>query len=347
MHSFASSIFWASLAAAAPTTESVENVPQPALRPAVVAEAEAEEETTAADARPAADATTVDAAPQTTDAPAPGAPLAPRQAGAIVRAAEAARAAADAWEALAKEIATPAAVDTAAADHWAYALGFRAEVISGNARAYTLGLDTGANGRWGQWGTELKLGYGFGRTRLAAVPVANNGVVSARGERDYTKLLSSYAQLGALFDRVASIDHQEYGELGLGLTWIDQKVGTLVLHHLRTSLGFRTTFEARKNFYFPDGPQPSPARHWIYAPTVGFSYRYSINRHVYVTEEALVALDVQSLHNVRATSDTGLNVQLHEAIVLSLLAKVRYIGEPAQGRQQTDTTFASQLTWNF
>lgn len=266
-----------------------------------------------------------------------------------LEAANAARDAAVALQNLAAAEGAPASSTPSRA--WTLLSGAHFESVSGNASAINGGLDSSASGNWRQWGTDLKLSFAYGKIYGTPdsdqKPTAFNFDARARGERKYTPILASYALVGFLMDRVASIQDQEYAETGLSGTWIDATVGDYVQQRLRTGVGFRVTREARANYY-PPTPVPEADRlKWIYAPAVNVSYRYGFTPHAFVTEEATFLFDVETGHDVRITSETALNMQLNDAITVALLYKVRYLGQPADGRKSTDTTFGTHATWSW
>ena len=234
---------------------------------------------------------------------------------------------------------------------WVFLTTGRLESVSGNAKSFTGGLDAAASGAWHNWTSDLKLSFAYGQTwgspGADSKPTAFQFATSARGERKYTHTFGTYALIGFLMDRVASIQDQEYGELGASNTWLDIMRDDWVLQRLRTSVGFRATREAHGNFYPPAPEDPANAVTWIYGPTITVNYRLGLTAHAFFTEDATLLFDVETSRDVRVTSDTALNMQLNSQLAVALTLKVRYIGRPADGRQPTDTIIGTNATWNW
>ncbi len=235
--------------------------------------------------------------------------------------------------------------------NWVFLTTGRLESVSGNAKSFTGGLDAGASGAWHNWTTDFKLSFAYGQTWGSAgadsKPTAFQFSTSARGERKYTDTFGTYALIGFLMDRVASIQDQEYGEAGASNTWIDTMRDDYTFQRVRTSVGFRATREAHGNFYPPAPVDPGDEVKWIYGPTITLNYRLGLTAHAFFTEDATLLFDVQSGHDVRLTSDTAINAQLNSQLAIALTLKVRYLGQPADGRDPTDTIIGSNATWSW
>lgn len=234
---------------------------------------------------------------------------------------------------------------------WTFLTTGRLESVSGNAESFAGGLDAGASGAWRDWTSDFKLSFAYGQTwgspGADAKPTAFMFSASARGERKYTDTFGSYALLGFLMDRVASIQDQEYGELGASNTWLNMMRDDWVMQRLRTSIGFRATREAHANFYPVSPEPPGDALIWIYGPTITLNYRLGLSAHAFFTEDATLLFDVQTGHDVRLSSDTAINAQLNSQFAVALTFKLRYLGRPADGRKTTDTIIGTNATWSW
>ncbi len=232
---------------------------------------------------------------------------------------------------------------------WSYNLSLSALANRGNADNFAGKLSLGVDGNWHEWSTELRgqAAYGLANVSDQTLPTettTNNGTISLRGEHNFNTYIGTYALAGGAYDRVASIRYQAYGDLGVVIIWWEVERHGFVKSRLRTSLGARLMRESRAQFY------PTHVRlgdRWVYGPDVTVNYRYAINRDVYVTEDADLLYDVADNKDMRFNSTTTLAAKMTDRLSLQAGIKLRYIGEPAQGKKSLDGELSTGLNFAF
>jgi hypothetical protein len=293
------------------------------------------------------------AAIATAPPPADAAEAARQAAEAARQAAEAARASADAVRALTDYVKRQEGVPAEGPElpPWSYQLGFSAIANAGNSSAFNGKTTLAVDGHWRDWGTELRATGAYGQSQGAdsvdpPETTAFNGAASLKGIRNYTPLLGSYVQVGAATDHVASIEYQLTGEVGISLMWWEVQRQDYVQSRLRTSIGFRALRERRFTYYPTSAEVPDSLR-LLYGPPVSLNFRYALSKTAFVTEDAEIVYAVNNTKDLRATSNTALNVQLTDGLALQVAYKVRYIGSPAAGKRTTDTELSTGLAWTW
>lgn len=236
---------------------------------------------------------------------------------------------------------------------WSYQLGLNSLAKTGNASNFSGQATLGVDGHWHMWATEMRLRGAYG----ASNPVSDsdgvpdrqtttfNGAASLRGERHFTPFLGNYILVSAATDRVASIQLQGSGELGLTLVWWEIERDGYVKSRLRTSIGLRYMREIRRQFY-PERADISMDRN-IWGPPITVNYRYALTRNIYFTEDFDVLYDVNSSKDVRINSQTVLAAGITDHVGLQIGFNVRYIGQPAENRRSTDTELTAGLNFSF
>lgn len=231
---------------------------------------------------------------------------------------------------------------------WSYQLGLNVLALSGNANAVTAKVNAAVDGRWDKWATSIKAGAAYGQSESGTTgektTTALNADLLARGDRKFSDHFGGYALAGALTDRVASIEYQGFGEVGVGMTWFEFLEGDFVRSRLRTDVGFRYTHEARHQ-YFPER-KDLPDNN-IYSPRVSAGFRYALSKNSVFTQDIEVLPDVVTVDNVRLTATSALSAQIIAGVSLQLGFKVRYIGVPADGAKKTDTELGTGINWAF
>jgi len=236
---------------------------------------------------------------------------------------------------------------------WSYQLSLSALANRGNADNFAGKLTAGVDGNWHQWSTELRGNAAYGLANVASTAVATetttfNGSVSGRGEHQYAPYIGSYALAGGAFDHIANIRYQAYGELGMVIIWWEVERHGFVKSRLRTSLGARLMRESRAEYYVPL-PQ-LPVRlgdRWVWGPDVTLNYRYALNKDVFISEDADLLYNVADASDMRFGSTTTLGAKMTSRVSLQTSVKVRYIGEPAEGKQSFDGELSTGLNFTF
>jgi putative salt-induced outer membrane protein YdiY len=268
-------------------------------------------------------------------------------------AAEAAKSTAGAVETLAthvEDIEHPEPKHMPELPEWSYQLSLSALANRGNADNFAGKLTTGVDGNWHQWSTELRgnAAYGLANVSNKNVPTDTttfNGGISARGEHQYTPFIGNYALAAGAFDHVANIRYQAYGDLGVVIIWWEVERHGFVKSRLRTSLGARLMRESRAEYYTAEYRRLGDR--WVWGPDLTVGYRYAINKDVYVAEDADLLYNVADGNDIRFGSTTTLGAKMTDRVSLQASVKLRYIGEPAEGKKPFDGELSTGLNFSF
>jgi hypothetical protein len=268
-------------------------------------------------------------------------------------AAEAARCTAGSVETLAthvEDIEHPTPKKMPELPEWSYQLSLSALANRGNADNFAGKLSLGVDGNWHQWSTELRgnSAYGLANVSDRSLPTETttfNGALSARGEHNYTTYIGNYALTGVAFDHIANIRYQAYGDLGFVIIWWEVERHGFVKSRLRTSLGARLMRESRAAYYAPEYERLGDR--WVYGPDVTLNFRFAINREVFVTEDFDILYNVGDQDDIRFSSNSTLSAKMTDRIALQAAVKLRFIGEPAEGKQSFDGELSTGLNFTF
>lgn len=281
---------------------------------------------------------------QAAEAPAVSTPAAEAD-DAAQRTAAAAERAAKALETLAEKLApaepkapAPPPPPAPAPSAWEGSVGFSLISLTGNAETLTLSTTGAASRQWGAWKLALKANGAYGQTRPAdgaqAEVVALNAGAQVRGERKLTSIASAFLLAGADTDHVKSVEYRAYGEGGAAIVWVERKAGDDTLLSLRTDLGLRYANESRFQYFPTPAPLPDVT---LVAPKLGLGFRYMLNQHVVLVEEAEVMTNVMGDPRVVVNSLTRINARLTESLSLSAGFQLSHDSLPAAGKKPTDT----------
>lgn len=237
--------------------------------------------------------------------------------------------------------------DTKALPEWAANAGLKILMSSGNASSFSGQVTAGVDGNWHDWSLQLRGDAGYAQNSPLGTtiqPSIFNSTLSARGDRYYTPMFSTYARGSILQDRIASIRLQSYGDIGAGLLWWEILRDGAIRSRLQTSVGFRVLYESRHQYYPTDAYAPTKM---VYGPPISISFRYGLTKDAYFTEDLDVTPDVTGGGDTRLQSVTALVAPLTRRTGLELGLKVRYIGRPAAGKRTTDTELGAGIRFSM
>lgn len=234
---------------------------------------------------------------------------------------------------------------------WSYQLSINALANRGNADNFAGTLAAGVDGNWHEWSTELRSvgAYGLanvGNTLVPSKTTARNAQLTARGERNFTPIIGTYALAGSGFDHIANIRYQIFGDVGLVIIWWEIERHGFVKSRLRTSLAPRLMRESRALYVDGERAQRRGER-WVYGPLLSMNFKYAINKDVYVAQDAELVYDVADADDIRFNSTTTLVTKVADRVSLQASIKLRYIGEPAEGKKPFDGDLSTGLTFSF
>jgi hypothetical protein len=172
------------------------------------------------------------------------------------------------------------------------------------------------------------------------------------GQFDYrfTKNVSAFFGAGIDTDHVKSVEIRGYGDLGVGVLWLDIKEGEVGKEfqklYLKTDLGLRVQPEQRFQYYPVEKDVPNAL---MIGPRLALSFRYALSSAAYFTEDAEVLPNVlpNQPGRVLFNSVSKLGVGIAASMSLSAGFTVKYDSAPADGRKNTDTVLSVGLDANF
>jgi hypothetical protein len=209
--------------------------------------------------------------------------------------------------------------------------------------------------------TQFKLFGGYGQTFNPAVPPAMVGTtdvliynMGATAQFDYrfTKLISAFIGAGIDADHVKSVELRGYGEAGLGVLWVDEKVEKWQKWFLKTDVSFRVQPESRFQYY------PTPAQlpdALLVGPRAALQFHYGMSAGTYFDEALEVIANVvgDDAGRILLNSVSKLAVGIATHVSVAALLTFKYDSKPAPGaagapaKQPLDTILTLALEANF
>ena len=264
---------------------------------------------------------------------------------------KAAEAAQKAAEAAQKATAAPAAPaeekkeEAKPPSKWSGSAGIGFVYVTGNANSVTFAGNAAAQRKSDRYIFGLRAFGAYGQTTptgaVAADTVALNAGLGAQFDYRFIPMISMLVGGGLDTDHLKSIEIRGYGELGVGVIWLDRKEEDFQKLFLRTDLTFRIQQENRHRYFPTPGPEDDV---FMLAPRVAAQFRYALNKSTAFQQ------DVELMPNVVGASPgrllinatSKLSARLLENIALAVSFQVKYDSRPATARVPTDTaTMAS------
>lgn len=269
-----------------------------------------------------------------------------KAAAAAQTAAEAAQKAAEAAAVVAgaPKPAAPAAGPAPAPKKWTGTVGLGLISLTGNSRSLTFNATGAAERKSDGWILGLK-GYGvYGQSRVpegtSTQVLAKAAGLQARMDRKFHDRYSGYL-LGALdTDHVKSVELRYTAEAGASITWVDASGPSGWKTSLRTDLGFRWTLEQRYQYYPVDLALDDET---MYAPRLGLSFKYALNKNVLFTEDAEILPNVVGDSRVVVNSVSKISTRLSRSLAFGVAFTLNHDSSPAPGKVDTDTALALSL----
>lgn len=284
-----------------------------------------------------------------------------RAALAAERAAVAAEKVAQAANRLADAVAGPEAkkVDGAAPkpQHWKGLVGVGFTFLTGNSQLLTLTGTAAADGQWEKWAMAVRASGAYGVSNPTANVVGTESSVTARkaagsvrGDREYG-FASLFVLGGGEFDHIKNVEAREFGEVGTGLTLLNEKRGDVEHLFFRLDLAMRAGYETRVQ-YFPYVTPIDPYAIVILAPRAALALRWAPNEHVRFSEdcEAIPSVLAPTLGRLLVNSTTKLTARLTESVALATALVVNYDSMPPPStppKLSTDIALTAGLEASF
>ncbi|MBN8468935.1 DUF481 domain-containing protein [Corallococcus exiguus] len=225
---------------------------------------------------------------------------------------------------------------------WTGSAGLGASMFTGNARSFTITGDAMAEYESPVWALTLEADGAYGNA--AAEDEEEREVTAltlggwARGDYRFTRLVSAYTFLGLETDHPASLELRTEVELGIGLTFLERKKKKTEKElFLRTYLG--ASYAKDRRFQYTPTREDLP-NVTLWSPAVGVAFRYDINEHVYLREDAVLLPDIFGDTRVLLDSTTKLSVHLTDRFALTTYFELQHDSAPAAGKVKTDTSLS-------
>jgi len=305
---------------------------------------------------------------QETPAPSPEAATALQAAQAAQQAAEAAQKAAEAaLETLKRMQASEAQASTQEAlaeaekppSPWTTSTNLGLIFLSGNSSSITLNGRVAISYKTENWIFGGRVYGAYGRARLGGADnfsdIAMQGGADLRVDRRFNLMLSGYALSGIDFDHIRLIEARPFAELGTGVIWIDNKVGSAQKTLLSTDFGLRYAYESRFRYYptateiqsLPPEDVPTEPRNLpnvqVVAPRAALVFRYMLTDGVTFGEDFEVLLNVIEAKRFWVNSTTRILVRLNQVFSVSTALTFRHDSAPPEGAQKLDTMLSLGL----
>ena len=275
------------------------------------------------------------------DAAERAAAAAEKAAAAAQTAAEAAQKAAEAAAVIAgapKPAAAAAAAAAPAPKKWTGTVGLGLISLTGNSRSLTFNATGAAERKSDGWILGLKGFAVYGQSRVpegtSTQVLAKAAGLQGRMDRKFHDRYSGYLLGGLDTDHVKSVELRYTAEAGASITWVDASGPSGWKTSLRTDLGFRWTLEQRYQHYPVDLALDDET---MYAPRLGLSFKYALNKNVLFTEDAEILPNVVGAGRVVVNSTSKLSSRLTESLSFGASFQVNHDSEPAAGKVPTDT----------
>ncbi|MCL2259003.1 MAG: DUF481 domain-containing protein [Proteobacteria bacterium] len=242
---------------------------------------------------------------------------------------------------------------------WTTSANLNLIFLSGNSSSITLNGKVAVTYKTENWIFGGQIYGAYGRARLEKneryTDIALQGGVDLRVDRRFVSMLSGYVLGGVDFDHIKSIESRPFAELGVGVTWLDNKVDSAQKTLLTTDFGLRYAYEARFRYYPTDAEIPllDPAdvptepRNLpnvdILAPRAAVAFRYMLTDGIGFGEDLEVLLNVLEVKRFWLNSTTKISVRLTNIFSVSTALTFKYDSQPAGDAKKLDTILALGL----
>lgn len=296
-----------------------------------------------------------------------------------LEAAEAAKEAA----ATAKPAEAPAAAPAPAPSPWSGGLSLGFTYLTGNSNSITFSGAGNIQRKTDRWIYGAKVWGAFGQTTsgegLEEVVAFNAGILGQVDLRLHEKV-SILVAGGVDTDHVKAVELRGYGEVGVGILWIDQKVEDYQKLMLKTDVTFRVGSEGRYNYY-PAAAAPCWGRNkdgdpevrplgaadfgdqWPscaateggggsvlqVAPRAALAFKYSLTKSVFFTDDFEIMPTVAGSLAGRLilNNNAKLNVRVIANFGLSASWSLKFDSKPATGKKELDNAVIGAVDLTF
>jgi putative salt-induced outer membrane protein YdiY len=286
--------------------------------------------------------------------------------------------------------AKPAEAAAPAPSPWSGGASLGFTWLAGNANSITFTAAGNIQRKSERWIFGAKAFGAYGQTtpndaKLKPQTVALNGGALAQIDFRLIPMVSIIAAGGVDTDHVKSVELRGYGELGVGIMWVDTKVDDYQKLMLKTDVTFRVGSEGRYN-YFPaapacEGPLPgtkidvaqpegkdidSNGNYTIdlpscasaeggggsvlqIAPRAALAFRYALNKNIFFTDdfEIMPTVAGASAGRLVLNNTAKLNVRVVANFGISASWGLKFDSKPATGNKELDNAVIGALDLSF
>jgi hypothetical protein len=227
---------------------------------------------------------------------------------------------------------------------WTGTAGLSLIWLEGNANTLTFNATGSVSRHWTDWTLGVK---GYATYGQATLPSATGSEVTAlaaggtlRGDRNVTNVVSLFLSGGASTDHVKSVEYVAFGDVGTGITWLEQKVDNYEHVYLRTDLSVHYEHEADFQYY----PSDLDLGHRdLLGPRIAGAFRYALRKDVIFTQDAEVIPNILGTSRVRVNALTKLASRLTGSLSMTASFLLNYDSVPPAGKVPTDVALTVGL----
>ncbi len=231
------------------------------------------------------------------------------------------------------------------ANLWTFNAGLGLISLTGNARTLTLTANAATQYKTEKLILNMKANGAYGQnvtigTNDPPQVIALSALFAAQADYRFSERVSGYLGSGVDTDHVKSVEIRGYGEIGVGILWIDVKEKDYQRTLLTTDIGFRYQRENRFQ-YFPtvlDVPDVD-----LIAPRAAGSFRYALNREVFFQQDVEVLPNILGQSRVLVNTLSKVSARIIAVLSIGVSFAVKYDSRPAAGRVPTDTALTVGL----
>ncbi len=239
-------------------------------------------------------------------------------------------------------------------DLWTGNAGVGLTWVTGNVTSIAFVASAQATRKGERTITVLKGFGGYGEklndAGTASEVLMYNAGLAAQFDYRFTKHISAFFGAGIDTDHIKSVEIRGYGDLGVGVVWLDEKDGEpgkeFQRLYLKSDLGIRVQPETRYQYYPVQADVPNEL---MIGPRLAVSFRYALSARAFFTEEAEVLPNVlpNQPGRVLLNSTSKLGVGIAANMSLAAGFTLKYDSAPAAGRKNTDTVLSIGLDASF
>jgi Protein of unknown function, DUF481 len=264
------------------------------------------------------------------------------------------------------------------------ALGFT--YLAGNANSLTFAGNANIQRKSERWIIGAKLFGAFGETTAPAngnrEVVALNAGLTAQVDFRIIEKVSIFVAGGFDTDHVKAVEARGFGEIGVGVLWVDVKAEDYQKVMFKTDVGFRLQGEGRYNYYptaalpcegnnqvFPAGSDvdasgnpidlPSCASKeggggsaLVAAPRAALAFKFALTKSIVFTNDfeilpSVIKADAADPARVLINNTAKLSLRVWENFGIGASWALKFDSFPARGKKDLDNAVIGTVDVNF